>query len=208
MKVIETGLKWAYGLSPRSTTTNLILHHSGSAQATVSGVHSYHLSKGWAGIGYHYLVRKDGSIYRGRPENMRGGHTSNWNWCSIGICFEGNFEEEKMCDAQLNAGRELIADILSRYPEIEVGEHCQYGLTACPGRNFPPVGTFTEKPQEPVGASPEGDGKPAVWAEQACTWAMENGIVLGDENGSFNWEKPLTKQEMALMLHRYSKLSA
>ena len=137
MKVISNNYKWAYALTPRTVTTHLILHHAAASSATADGIHAYHLSKGWAGIAYHYFVSKKGEVYCGRPENMRGGHTTNWNYCSIGICFEGNFETEQMSAAQLEAGKELVVDITSRYPSIVVGKHSDFGQTACPGRNFP-----------------------------------------------------------------------
>lgn len=136
MKVISSDFKWAYALTPRSVTTHLILHHAGASSATAAGIHAYHLSKGWAGIAYHYFVAKSGEIYSGRPENMRGGHTTNWNYCSIGVCFEGNFETEQMPEAQIAAGRELVADIAARYPSIVIGRHSDFGQTACPGKNF------------------------------------------------------------------------
>ena len=68
---------------------------------------------------------------------MRGGHTTNWNYCSIGVCFEGNFETEQMLAAQIAAGRELVEDIVARYPSIVIGRHSDFGQTACPGKNFP-----------------------------------------------------------------------
>ncbi|NLH00941.1 MAG: N-acetylmuramoyl-L-alanine amidase, partial [Clostridiales bacterium] len=91
--VINKDYDWAFPLTKRELTTHLILHHAAASKTTPDSIHAYHLSKGWAGIAYHYFIAKDGKIYRGRPENMRGGHTSNWNYCSFGICFEGNYEE-------------------------------------------------------------------------------------------------------------------
>lgn len=138
MNVIEEKYDWAYALTPRKTTTLLVLHHEAGSGTTAQQIHNYHKNVNkWAGIAYHYYVRKDGSVYRGRPENMIGGHCLNYNYCSIGICFEGNFENEQMGQAQIDAGWELIADILRRYPGISVRRHKDLNATACPGRNFP-----------------------------------------------------------------------
>ena len=138
MKVIEEQYKWAVPLSSRNATTHLILHHVAGSGFTAQQLHQYHRdTNGWSGIAYHYYVRKDGKVYRGRPENAVGGHTKNWNWCSIGVCFEGNFETERMSAAQKKAGLDLVADIRKRYPEIVVGGHKEYGPSACPGKNFP-----------------------------------------------------------------------
>ena len=138
MNVIEEKYNWAYPLTPRKTTTLLVLHHEAAKGSTAQQIHNYHrYHNGWAGIAYHYYVREDGTIYRGRPENMIGGHCLGYNSCSIGICFEGNFENETMNAVQLNAGWELIQDILNRYPRITVRRHKDLNQTACPGRNFP-----------------------------------------------------------------------
>lgn len=199
MKIIEANHKWAYALTPRGVTTHLIIHHA-AGNGPVEGIHNYHLSRGWAGIAYHYYVRKDGSIYRGRPENMTGGHTTNWNWCSIGICFEGNFENEQMSQSQLEAGRELIADIVRRYPSITVGRHREFQQTSCPGRHFP-YDEMLKAPVEPAG-NVEDDGEPSNWAREACDYAVEKGIFKGDGCGNFRWHEPITREEAAAILFR------
>lgn len=179
MKIIEETYKWAYALTPRTVTTDLILHHEAAKGSTAQQIHAYHLSKGWAGIAYHYYVRQDGSIYRGRPETMIGGHTANYNYCSIGICFEGNFETEYMCDAQHQAGPALVADIVKRYPSIHVGKHKDYNATVCPGANFPftyIVNPITGTPEDELASD---DDTPSAWATEAWKWATEKGITDG-----------------------------
>ena len=202
MQIIEKKYDWAYPLTPRSVTTHLILHHADASHATPDGIHAYHRSKGWAGIAYHYFVAKDGTITRGRPETMRGAHTMNWNYCSIGVCFEGNFEAEAMDAAQLAAGSALVADIKKRYPNIVVGKHSDYNQTACPGKNFP----FA---QMVSGAEPacdiEQSTEPADWAKEACQSAVEKGIILGSD-GDFHWHEPVTREELAVILSREEKL--
>lgn len=148
MNIIETKLHWAYALSVRKSTDLIILHHA-AGTGSVEAIHQAHLGKGWAGIAYHYYVRKDGSVYRGRPEWAVGGHTSGHNWHTLGICFEGNFETEQMGEAQLNAGRELIADILARWGGLAVVPHSYYSQTACPGKNFP-LDEMLRKEEVPV----------------------------------------------------------
>ena len=79
MKVIETNLKFTGTLGKRASTNRIVLHHAAAAACTVENVHSWHITNGWGGIGYHYFVRKDGSIYRGRPEDTVGVHAGNHN---------------------------------------------------------------------------------------------------------------------------------
>lgn len=140
MNIIEKTYKWAMPLGKRSTTDLLILHHSGTTTCTPDGVHSSHIGNGWAGIGYHYLVRKDGTIYRGRPEDTVGAHAYGANSHSIGICFEGNYEvEQSMSSAQLAAGQALVADIKRRWSITKVIGHKDVAgsTTDCPGKYFP-----------------------------------------------------------------------
>ncbi|MCQ2406626.1 MAG: peptidoglycan recognition protein family protein [Oscillospiraceae bacterium] len=99
---------------------------------------AFHREKnGWAGIGYHFYVRKSGEIVRGRPEDMQGAHTLSFNDVSLGICFEGNFEVEEMGEAQKNAGLSLCRELLDKYPEAQIFYHKDFNNTACPGKSFP-----------------------------------------------------------------------
>ena len=135
MNVIEKTYKWSGSLTKRTATKYIILHHR-AGNGDVASIHNAHLKNDWSGIGYHFYVRKDGSVYRGRPINTVGAHCENYNWLSIGICFEGNFENEKMSEAQIKAGQELIAYLKQQYPLIEVKRHKDFDSTACPGKNF------------------------------------------------------------------------
>ena len=205
MQVISNNFNWAFALTPRSVTTHLILHHAAASSATAQGIHTYHLSKGWAGIAYHYFVSKSGEIFSGRPENVCGGHTANWNYCSIGVCFEGNFETEEMSEAQLKAGKELMSDIASRYPSIVIARHSDFNQTACPGKNFPFEKLVSGKESKAEKDAEQTD-EPSEWAKSACSWAVEKGLFLGGENSNFRWHEALTRQELALVLERALKL--
>lgn len=201
MPIIEPAHKWAYALTPRKATTHLVLHHA-AGNGPVEAIHNYHRSRGWAGIAYHYYVRKDGKIYRGRPENMTGGHTTNWNWCSIGICFEGNFETDYMSDAQFEAGRQLIADIVRRYPSITVWKHSSLQQTSCPGKNFP--FDLMLNLDEPSGSAEDGE-KPSEWAMDACERMVADGLIEGDEDGNCRWHDHITREEVAVLMDRVIK---
>lgn len=137
INIIETSLEFARTLSRRKRTDRIVLHHSATSSETVEQIHAYHLKKGWAGIGYHFYVRKDGRVYRGRPENTVGSHASGNNNDSVGVCFEGNFEKEEMPETQKTAGKELVAYLKGKYGVGKVQRHKEVGNTACPGKYFP-----------------------------------------------------------------------
>lgn len=136
MNIIDTNLDFG-SLSKRKSTTRIILHHAAAESCDAATIHQWHLNKGWSGIGYHFVVRKNGSIERGRPEDTVGAHALNNNSDSIGICFEGNFETETMPETQKAAGKELVAYLKQKYGISTVQKHKDVTSTACPGKNFP-----------------------------------------------------------------------
>lgn len=136
MKIIEGNLKFkdlAYGNKP----VMLVYHHAEASKCTIQDIHNWHLNFGWSGCGYHFLVRKDGSIYRGRPENAIGAHCPSANDKSIGICAEGAYDTESMPIAQKNALIELGQYLKSKYNIGKVYGHKELYSTACPGKNYP-----------------------------------------------------------------------
>lgn len=135
MQIFNMTYNWKGVLSKRAETKYIILHHRGGCGDALS-IHADHLKRGWSGIGYHFYVRKDGSVFKGRPIGTVGAHCTNYNSLSIGICFEGNFENEVMTDVQIKSGRELVAYIRQLYPKAEVKRHRDFSATACPGKNF------------------------------------------------------------------------
>lgn len=138
MKICEIDWKWKSGLSSRAKTNYVVLHHAAAKACSPYQVDSWHKTNGWSGIGYHYFVRKDGTIYRGRPEWATGAHAQGKNHESIGICAEGNYDEEYiMPDAQKDSIQELLRDIKLRYPNTTVKGHKNVGATSCPGKYYP-----------------------------------------------------------------------
>lgn len=136
VNIKETNLSFST-LTTRTATTRIFLHHAAATTCGVETIHTWHKNQGWSGIGYHFVVRKDGTIERGRPEDKVGAHVSGHNSDSIGICFEGNFESETMNEAQKQAGTNLVAYVKSLYKVDNVYQHKDVAATACAGANFP-----------------------------------------------------------------------
>ena len=176
------------------TVDAIILHHR-AGNGDVTSIHKDHMAKGWWGIGYHYYVRKDGSIWKGRDERWVGSHagsSNGYNTHSIGICFEGNFEKESMTDAQVASGRELLDDIERRYSIKEVLGHNQVASTACPGKNFRWNDLMYEEPDYDV---PE-------WAKQEFAKAVDIGITDGS-----NPQQKIPRYQAVLLAYRAYKLA-
>lgn len=139
MTIKETNLKFTNSMSTRASTKKIVLHHADASSCDAATIHKWHLNNGWAGIGYHFVVRKNGTIERGRPIDKVGAHCTNQNSDSVGVCFEGNFEKETMSDTQIKAGQELMTYLYDKYKldKSKVKRHKDLMATACPGKNFP-----------------------------------------------------------------------
>ena len=139
MNIIKTDWKWNGTLSKRAATEYIVLHHAEAVSCTARQVDEWHNSHGWAGIGYHFFVRKDGSIYEGRPLWALGAHVQGKNNISIGICAEGDYHnhDKIMPQAQKSAIKQLIAYLKGLYPNAAIVGHGEIGESNCPGRYYP-----------------------------------------------------------------------
>jgi len=162
--ILKNNLQFRGGFRKRPKTERIVIHHSASSpKTTIEDIHRWHLQRNWAGIGYHYVIYSDGTIYRGRPEWARGAHA--WldekheaNTNGLGICLIGNFEIGKPTEEQINSLIWLIHNIWKRYPspELPVIGHKDVMPTSCPGKNFPweelkkrlEVGPMSEQPEQ------------------------------------------------------------
>lgn len=106
--------------NPATTNpSHIIVHHSGDNQVWPAGtdfkwvVQAYwdeHVNtNGWADIGYNWLIDRNGVIYEGRGDGIRGAHFSCMNQSTTGICLIGNFELETPSAAAINKLKDLTA---------------------------------------------------------------------------------------------------
>lgn len=100
---------------------------------------SWHKARGWAGIGYHYVVDLDGQIERGRAETEVGAHAGAlYNPISLGVCYIGGLTQdtEEPADtrtpAQKAALEALLLELLRRYPDAQIIGHRDVAVKACP----------------------------------------------------------------------------
>lgn len=213
MQIIETNLPTNGSFKRRGSTDEIILHHAEASHASVEEVNRWHLERGWTCIGYHFYVRKDGKVYRGRPEWAVGAHAQGHNSRAIGICCEGAYMTETMPAAQLAALKSLIAEMMAKYKGAKLLRHCDVNSTDCPGRNFPwaeaqKYNQATKKEEtamtdkefaaymERYNAN-KANQMPHAYASLAWKLAVEAGIVDGTKPQS-----PLTREQFAVILQR------
>lgn len=116
----------------------LIVHHSASTlNTTVRMIRSWHVhERGWADIGYHFIVLADGRIEQGRPLPYRGAHARGANHDSIGICLVGNNPQpdNSWTPEQVESLRRFWDAAQVLYPGIELYGHRDVASgTECPG---------------------------------------------------------------------------
>ncbi|UMZ74926.1 N-acetylmuramoyl-L-alanine amidase [Natranaerofaba carboxydovora] len=126
----------------KDQTVLIIVHHTGvNIDQAVETIHNYHKKdRGWAGIGYHFYIRFNGDIYKGRPITKRGAHTKGYNDRSIGVALAGDFSKESLIEnrkEQYEALVELLKWLKNKYPDASVKFHDDFASTSCPGNNFP-----------------------------------------------------------------------
>lgn len=131
----------------RRTTTTLVIHYAATYPSMDIGakeIRSWHKAKGWIDIGYHYVIRRDGTVEIGRPAWAQGAHVAGHNSYTIAICLVGgakegnpNVGEDNFTNAQWAALATLTRDVCDDWgiePENVLGHRDFPGVTkACPG---------------------------------------------------------------------------
>ena len=120
----------------------VIVHCSATPEGrdvTVAEIRKWHKARGWADVGYHWVVYLDGSIHAGRPEHKIGAHCKGRNRHTIGVCFIGGMDtsmknpKDTRTTAQKTALVALLLELKMRHPSIEkVSGHRDYAAKACP----------------------------------------------------------------------------
>ena len=125
------------------TITKIIIHCSAvkpDQTSSAAQIDTWHRKDNhWKfGIGYHYVIRRDGSIESGRPEWMVGAHCLNHNAHSLGVCYEGGLDirgqpDDTRTPAQKKALRWLLRQLHRTYPRaVIVGHHDLDPQKDCP----------------------------------------------------------------------------
>ena len=121
--------------------TLIVIHCSAvrpDQTSSAKEIEKWHKDRGFKCIGYHYVIRRNGEIEPGRPEEQIGAHCVNHNRHSIGVCYEGGLDirgqpADTRTAEQKAAMRRLLEDLHRRYPRaMIVGHHDLYPPKPCP----------------------------------------------------------------------------
>jgi len=80
----------------------------------------WHREKGWFSIGYHYVIRRDGTVEKGRPDDIPGAHARGHNHNSLGICLIGGVDdngkpEDNFTEEQHVSLYEVLFNLVGNY---------------------------------------------------------------------------------------------
>lgn len=125
----------------------IVIHHSLTKDGKVvdyDAIKRYHMEeKGWASIGYHWLIEQQGDkicTIEGRPANTIGAHCEGQN-NMIGICVVGNYDagHDVLDGEKFEALVVLVKNLMALYglKSENVHRHHEYASKSCPGTGFP-----------------------------------------------------------------------
>lgn len=127
----------------RARTAFIVVHCSATqakADIGAADIDRWHRGQGWQTIGYHYVIRRNGTIEEGREEDKIGSHVQNHNADSIGICMvggvaaDGKTAENNFTQEQFASLKQLVARLKTKYPRAVVQGHRDFPNVnkACP----------------------------------------------------------------------------
>lgn len=124
----------------REWLTTVVVHHS--ALPLTQGpreIQALHMDqRGYADIGYHFIIAPDGTIYEGRPIGIRGAHVAGYNTGTVGVVLLGNFNETLPPEAQMRSLTRLLSYLRVEYGVTHLAGHQDFPDqgpqgTECPG---------------------------------------------------------------------------
>lgn len=175
----------------------IIIHCSATKEGqdfTAADIERWHRARGINGIGYHYVIRLDGKIEKGRDLNLVGAHCRGWNARSIGICYIGGLDAngtpaDTRTGAQKRVLYQLVKELLRVYPSID----CVMGhRDASPDLN----GNGVIEPWEFVKACPCFDVKEWLRTGRTLLYVWTLALAFPLLLGACKSGKPITDRRM------------
>ncbi len=136
-------------INPMNGVRKITVHHDGisgalgssegAAKGRLESVRQGHVSgRGWADIGYHYVIDPAGRVWEARSIRFQGAHVKDNNENNMGVMVMGNFDQQRPTPQALAALDRFVAGSARQYgiPVSRIYTHQEINPTACPGRNL------------------------------------------------------------------------
>ena len=116
---------------PADSVSYIIIHCTATRETqdyTPEQLKHDHLARGFIDVGYHFYIRKDGTVTQHRRLNEVGAHCRPFNRCSIGVCYEGGLDangkpKDTRTIAQRGAIVKLLIELKQKYPKAVIRGH-------------------------------------------------------------------------------------
>jgi len=123
---------------------HIVIHHSASPlSTTIADINEWHRSRGWSGVGYHFVCESSGEMKLSRSIGKVGAHVKGSNRNSIGICLVGDNTqpEQRWREIQIETLKNWISVLTVIFPEAHVCGHRDMpnATTECPGLDVRPL---------------------------------------------------------------------
>ena len=130
-RTLLAGVEAGKNMKSADSVRFLVLHCSATRRNqdySVEQLRRDHKARGFYDIGYHFYIRKDGTMTQHRKLLEVGAHARPYNRCSIGICYEGGLDEQgKPCNTlnslQFERIKELLVVLKRLFPKAEIVGH-------------------------------------------------------------------------------------
>jgi len=127
--------KGAYKRRTLSSITGIVVHHSAADSGTPTAIANYHISRGWPGIGYHFVISPDGAVSQTNDLESISYHVGYYNTTYVGICLIGHLSKHPPTPQQMDSLRGLIKHVKSTIgKDLVVKGHRDLAATECPGK--------------------------------------------------------------------------
>jgi N-acetylmuramoyl-L-alanine amidase len=129
------------GISNQRPIDSIIVHCSDSADdqtwIDAAEIGRWHKARGFRTIGYHFVIKKDGTVEIGRALNSAGAHCKGFNLFSVGVCWVGRHD----CNPRQRAALvKLLKDLLKQFKlsEAQIYGHSHFDPNkTCPNISIP-----------------------------------------------------------------------
>ena len=117
----------------RKSTNYIVIHCSQTKPSMDIGakeIDRWHRERGWLKIGYGTVIKRDGTIERGREDDevqaaVKGYNHTSFNLCLVGGCAEDdvNQEQDNYTGEQFDSLKKLLTELVKNYPEAKIVGH-------------------------------------------------------------------------------------
>ncbi len=115
----------------RRRTDYIVVHCSATPPDSDIGadeIDQWHRDRGWDGIGYHAVIRRDGEVEFGRHFDEAGAHVQGHNFRSVGVCMVGGIDddgeaENNFTEEQFESLRDTVVFLKRAYPHARILGH-------------------------------------------------------------------------------------